>query len=201
MDAHMFSTGSELRVLLSAPLLNLRSHEVMVIFIDSIYKRQSKKVIDILAMGYDLWSTDDAGQSPLFLAALWGSHEIFRIIRRRMGNSKEVNSQMNLAFHACAQHRTTRSDDHLRIMNDLLENGVNPNILDANNWTAMECATKAGDKRIQNELALITHSRNGSGEWYRRPSSWVVRSDNPACTVTGQRDGTEDIMLGRSRFQ
>lgn len=172
------------QALLSSSRVDPYGYDRSLLLPHLILEGSKPMVEEILKFRLDLTATDDAGRSIISLAAIGGNPELFSMVResiqklmRGTGDSPDSTlSQLQLAFHACAQGGL---DGHEKIVDKLIEDGVHPDALDRNGWTVFECARQASNNKMEHKL------RHWGSRWAnvnppkpRFPTCWATKQPN-----------------------
>jgi ankyrin repeat protein len=172
--------------LLSSPMVNKRGYEFIIMLSHAIFTQRTKAVELLLKSGADPHAIDDSGRSLLFLAALYGSVEIFTKVRElaERSDKERTKKQLGLVPYACASRNSTVSKE---IVAQLNKDGIKESPADGNGWTLENYAAYMNSEKAVNNRRPPS-SDGEDGRKYRMPS-WAI-SD-----AKGQGEGPDDGHL------
>ena len=174
----------------------MRRYEGSLMLSHAIYRKNANLVKFLLEMGADPCSKDDAGRSQIELAALCGNLDLFKLLRNTRAIPKE---QLKRVSHACILYAGGTRD---RVLEELITMDIKlqGTDLDMNGWTARDCATYGGDKKVLKKLMKLKDAppKLPSGATLTKrghipPTSWAVSHDNPFLNA-------QDCLLGKYNY-
>jgi ankyrin repeat protein len=185
-----------LRKLLALPRIDMRKYEVSLMVSHAICHDAHDVLNLLLESDADPNSSDDWGRAPVYLAALYGDFHTFYMIRQKLNSSTQSKEQLESVYHACACPTSRFSE---QIIAELLKDNIDPNIPDTNGWTALECASRAGNESVRRVLEDHKPTTEGIMTQCKFPTLWAIRADNPFFNIDLSEAATGHVFLRESR--
>ncbi|PSN68264.1 ankyrin [Corynespora cassiicola Philippines] len=164
---------SLLGVLFASESLDPDDYFLNIMLCNAINCCNQRMVYLLLDHGANPEWQDDTGRTMLSISLYTGDPELFDIITERL-RPEHKKRHLELAVHAYALADQLKNRRFFSIR--LLEEDIDLNSIDRNNWTASECARIAGNSEA---VEMLQRCETDKKHMLKYPSRLSLRPDNP----------------------